>query len=74
LNRILKVGLIALCASVGCFLLLMLLSALGVVSAGPCGFDPLGWVLFFGFLVGGGVGILLTAIGLLQKAFRRVHS
>jgi hypothetical protein len=61
----------ALGASAGCLLLLALLSSLGVVSAGPCGFDLFGSILLLGFLIGGGVGILLVSIGLLQKALRR---
>ena len=72
MNGILKIGLIALGSGVACFLLLMLLNALGVVSMGPCGFDSFGWVLFFGFLIGSGGGILLTAAGLLKKSFHKI--
>jgi hypothetical protein len=73
LNGILKAGLIALGSGVACFILLMLLNAMGISSMGPCGFDSLsGWVLFFGFLIGSGCGIVLTAAALLKKAFHKI--
>jgi len=51
----------------------MLLNAMGISSMGLCGFDSLsGWVLFFGFLIGSGCGIVLTAAALLKKAFHKI--
>jgi hypothetical protein len=72
LNSILKIGLIALGTGAACYVLLGLLGELGFVKGGPCGFDPFGWVLFFGFLIASCGGVLLTAAGLLKKAFHKL--
>lgn len=74
MNGVLKAGLMSLGASAACFLLLAVLGQLGVVKGGPCGFDAFGSVLFFGFLIGGGLGVLLTAAGFLQKVFRKAQA
>jgi hypothetical protein len=68
----LKVGLIGLAIGTGCLLLLALLSQTSIVSWGPCGPDPFGWLLILGFLVCVGLGILLTIAGLIQKSFRKL--
>ena len=67
----LRVGLIGLAIALGCVALLALLSQIGLLTFGPCGPDPLGMIFLLGCLVCGGVGLLLTVAGLLQKAFRK---
>jgi len=74
LKNVLRIGLISLAGSAACFLLLALLGELGVVKAGPCGFDAFGWVLFFGISIGIVLGGPLTAAGLLREIFIRIHT
>jgi hypothetical protein len=68
-----KSGLTGLTISAGCVALLFVLSEFGLVRFGPCGPDPLGLVFLLGFLLFGGLGILLIIAGLLSKGTRKLH-
>ncbi len=67
----LKVGLIGLAISAACIALLALLGQFGLVQFGPCGPDPLGLVFLLGFLLCGGIGLLLTIAGLIHRNIRK---
>ena len=69
----LRMGLIGLGVAAGCALLLTFLGLIGVAHFGPCGPDAVGMVFLLGFLITGSVGLLLTTVGLLQRAFHKLH-
>jgi hypothetical protein len=69
----LRVGLIGLGASVGIFLLFMLLNAANLAHFGPCGPDLLGMSLLLGSVLTGGAGAILTTVGLLLLAVEKLR-
>jgi hypothetical protein len=68
----LRFGIVWLCLSVCIALLFALLLETGAAHFGSCGPDFLGLVCLLGFMITGGVGVLLTAAGLLRLGFRKI--
>ena len=69
----LRIGLILLGLSVCIFILFVILVQVGVAHFGSCGPDSTGLELILGFIFSGGIGVLLTLIGLVNLAFDKFH-
>jgi hypothetical protein len=68
----LRIGLVLLGLSACIALLFALLAQIGIAHFGSCGPDSTGLVLIIGFIFSGGIGTLLTLIGLINLAFDRL--
>jgi len=69
----LRIGLTGFGLSAACALLLTLLSAVGFAHFGPCGPDLVGLVLFPGFFIFGGFGLLLSLAGVLKLGLQKLR-
>ncbi len=71
MNIVRRIGLIGLGLSALGIVLLTALIHSGISGIGPCGFDPLGLVIFLGILVTGGIGLLFTLAEFLRRLVQR---
>ena len=69
----LRIGLILLGLSAAIYILFIMLVRIGIAHFGSCGPDTAGLYLILGFLFSGGIGLLLTLIGLVNLAFDKFH-